>query len=317
MRMYRENVRTRLESRALDKWLAQACVAIPVVSSWDAFVEAVYRHWRDVMGEGRVQRQLGLPTWPDDSRLRACLAAPAERSDIAIGGASLPALGAALSSLQALGWHMGEFLDASGQHLGFAEAGADPMLIAADPEEVAPRAAIGRFLASMLDDLQSQPSPPAAWGWMHGGSHWPMAALLEALPRLRYLHVVEPGLAAVWQPGNEDFQRWASLPAQAGNAMDSPYWRLKHRVAVQRQALALAKAFPGRVFLLDVARIRAGDRMHRREWLAFLDSGLVAPDAWPELRFHALADAPRDHAGAMAALDPHDLDFMRAQGLLR
>lgn len=105
-------------------------------------------------------------------------------------------------------------------------------------------------VAASMVSLTPPPSVGRHWGWKEPNTHIYLAQLLQALPNLRYIHVVRHGLDMAFSHNQLQLQLWGrhflSAPPFAGPVASLNYW-----LVTQQRMLKLASAYPDRILLLN------------------------------------------------------------------
>lgn len=171
--------------------------------------------------------------------------------------------------------------------------------------------------AASLLDAQSDP-PPERWGWKEPNTHLRLPLLAEAIPDLRYIHVVRHGLDMAFSRNQAQLRWWGpqlGIEAPSDPAALPPA-SLRYWAQTTQRAVAIGEELLGERFLL----LRFEDACDHpettaRRLLAFL--GHPADEA-TVARLAALPDAPgsvgRSAGVDLAAFDPADVEVVRRFG---
>lgn len=108
------------------------------------------------------------------------------------------------------------------------------------------------------------------WGWKEPNSHIVLPYLLEAMPNMKYVHVVRDGRDMAFSPNKSQLKLWGDLlldrEAEADNAQDRfDFWAATHR-----RILNLCMAYPGRMLLVSVEALAREPTHHISNLLDFL-----------------------------------------------
>ena len=100
-------------------------------------------------------------------------------------------------------------------------------------------------------NLLQIPPLPKLWGWKEPNSHVVLPFLLQALPNMKYIHVIRNGLDMACSSNQNQLGLWGALllgrAVERGSVHDSlAYW-----CEVHHRLLELRKSFPRQILLLQ------------------------------------------------------------------
>ena len=98
--------------------------------------------------------------------------------------------------------------------------------------------------------LATMDPPPLAWGWKEPNSHIFLPYLLQALPNMKYVHVVRNGLEMAFSSNLNQLKLWGPSLLGRPVAEESPESAFAYWCAVNKRVLSLAASSTGRILIL-------------------------------------------------------------------
>jgi hypothetical protein len=113
--------------------------------------------------------------------------------------------------------------------------------------------------------------PSTVWGWKEPNTHIVIDRLLEAMPSLRYVHVIRNGLDMAYSLNQNQVLLWGKplfgLPeAGVDPGLSLVFWCRSHE-----RLLAIRAAWPGRVLFVNYDSLCLEPETHIRSLLSFVD----------------------------------------------
>ena len=152
------------------------------------------------------------------------------------------------------------------------------------------------------------------WGWKEPNTHVVVDRLQQALPEMRYIHVVRNGLDMAHSANQNQLRLWGTHFIGPGSEV-SPYYSLKYWHAVHRRVLRLCEPMGARFLLLNYDRFCSDPEDGLRGLLEFLQLWIPVSEFDRLARLVRLPGSVgrfRDHG--VDIFDPADVAFVARLG---
>lgn len=271
----------------------------------------------------------------------------AAMTPVAIGGVGGSGTRLIAQLLMELGFFMGSDLNESNDNLWFTLLFKRPgMLSVADDEfdallrifvaRMTGSAALSEAQAALVNRLAAadRPQHPAdwlklraasllsggplqaagPWGWKEPNTHIVVDRLQQAMPQIRYVHVVRNGLDMAHSANQNQLRLWGAHFIGPGFEV-TPYYSLKYWHAVHRRVLRLCEPMGARFLLLNYDRFCVHPEDGMRQLLDFMELQITPSEISRLVRLvRPPASMGRFREHGIDIFDPADVAFVGQLG---
>ena len=110
-----------------------------------------------------------------------------------------------------------------------------------------------------------------SWGLKEPNSHWVLPFLLEALPKLKYVHVTRHGLDMAFSRNQNQLQTWGTIALSREISSTSPQDSFDYWCFVHQRILTLQSNYPKQIYVLNFDALCESPEKETASLLAYLD----------------------------------------------
>jgi len=120
---------------------------------------------------------------------------------------------------------------------------------------------------NMLNSSKKLPKNGGFWGWKEPNTHFHLPFLLQAMPKMKYIHVMRNGLDMAFSMNQRQLAIWGRLFSLDFNGAITPFNLLRFWCVIHQRILFIKEQVPDRVMLLNYDDLCASpeDEVHRIE----------------------------------------------------